>query len=316
MATSTPVQAPGAGLADHPRMCELVRRAAAPGPLPALGLVYPCDGLSLASARDIVAAGLARPVLVGPPDLVAAVADDEGIDLDGIELVAVGGSDPRESAKAAVALARSGELSVLMKGSLHTDELLGPVVARGVGLRTERRLSHVFLFDIPAYPKLLALSDCVVNIAPDLAAKREVLTNAVAVLRRLGIEHPNVAVVAAVETVNESITATVDARALAELAASGCWPGVTVEGPLGFDNAVSAQAALAKRIDSRVAGEVDLLIVPDLNAGNLLYKSLTYFAGSACAGIVVGATVPVVLTSRADDPATRLASAALGVLNR
>lgn len=306
---------PVAGLGAHPLLNELVQRASGAEP-PSVGIVYPNDAPAIAAAHEMAAAGIARPVLIGPGAVIAAVAEANNVAIGEFEVVDVPVHEPRESARTAVVLARQGALSVLMKGALHTDELLGPVVDRHDGLRAGIRLSHIFVFDLPAYPKLLWVSDCVVNIAPDLAAKQEILTNAVTLLDRLGIDRPNVAAVAAVETVTQSIAATVDAHALAELSAAGHWPGVTVEGPLGFDNAVSAQAALTKRIESRIAGDVDLLIVPDLNAGNLLYKSFTYFAGGACAGIVLGARVPVVLTSRADSATARLASVALAAASR
>ena len=223
--------------------------------------------------------------------------------------------DARASAERAVALARDGAVGALMKGSLHTDELMSAVVRNHTGLRGERRLSHAFVFDAPRYPKLIALADCVVNIAPDLRVKRDILFNAVALLRdALDIEQPKVGVVAAVETVNPTIQATVDAAALAAEAASGAFAPAIVEGPLGFDNAISAAAARTKGIDSRVAGDADLLLVPDLNAGNLLYKSFVYIGGAECAGLVLGARVPIVLTSRADSLLARVASVALASL--
>ncbi|MGH8795975.1 MAG: bifunctional enoyl-CoA hydratase/phosphate acetyltransferase, partial [Caldimonas sp.] len=202
----------------------------------------------------------------------------------------------------------------LMKGSLHTDELMQAVVHKSSGLRGETRISHAFLFDLPRYPKLLALADCVVNIAPHLPAKRDILANAIALLQRLGIAEPKVGIVAAVETVNPAIPATVDAQALVEMSRNGAWPGAIVEGPLGFDNAISAEAARTKRIESRVAGDADLLLVPDLNAGNMLYKSFVYIGGGECAGLVLGAKVPIVLTSRADSLQARIASVALATL--
>jgi phosphate acetyltransferase/phosphate butyryltransferase len=191
---------------------------------------------------------------------------------------------------------------------------MSSVIHKSTGLRGATRTSHVFLFDLPRYPKLLALADCVVNIAPHLPAKRDILTNAVDLLRKLGVEQPKVGIVAAVETVNPAIQATVDAQKLVAEAAAGQWGNAVIEGPLGFDNAVSAEAARIKRIDSRVAGDADLLLMPDLNAGNMLYKSFVYIGGGECAGIVVGARVPIVLTSRADSLTSRLASVALAML--
>jgi phosphate acetyltransferase/phosphate butyryltransferase len=202
-----------------------------------------------------------------------------------------------------------------MKGSLHTDELMGAVVNKTTGLRGTARISHAFVFDLPRYPKLLALADCVVNIAPDLKTKQDILGNAIALLQTLGIANPKVGIVTAVETVNPAIPATLDARDLVAMAHAGAWPGAMVEGPLGFDNAISAEAARIKKIESRVAGDADLLLVPDLNAGNMLYKSFNYIGGGDCAGLVLGAAVPIVLTSRADSLQSRLASVALAVLS-
>jgi phosphate acetyltransferase len=201
-----------------------------------------------------------------------------------------------------------------MKGSLHTDELMSAVVDRHAGLRGDARISHAFLFDLPRYPKLLALADCVVNISPNLATKRDILGNAVGLLQALGIARPKVGIVAAVETVNPAIPATLDAQALVDAAKEGAWPGAIVEGPFGFDNAISAEAARIKKITSEVSGDADLLVMPDLNAGNMLYKSFVYVGGGDCAGLVLGARVPVVLTSRADSALARIASVALAVL--
>jgi len=202
-----------------------------------------------------------------------------------------------------------------MKGSLHTDELMSAVIHKSTGLRGTTRISHAFVFDLPRYPKLLALADCVVNITPHVPAKRDILTNAIGLLRRLGVVQPKVGIVAAVETVNPAIQATLDAKALVELAREHhVWGDAIVEGPLGFDNAVSAEAARIKGIESRVAGDADLLLVPELNAGNLLYKSFVYIGGGECAGLVLGARVPIVLTSRADSLLARIASVALATI--
>ena len=211
-------------------------------------------------------------------------------------------------------MARSGGVSALMKGSLHTDELMAAVVNKEAGLRGNSRISHAFVFDLPRYHKLLALADCVVNIAPDLKTKKDILGNAVGLLHKLGISHPKVGIVAAVEVVNPSIPATLDAQALVDMARAGAWPGAIVEGPFGFDNAFSAEAARIKKIESQVAGDADLFIMPDLNAGNMLYKSFNYVGGGDCAGLVLGARVPIVLTSRADSLQSRMASVALAVL--
>jgi phosphate acetyltransferase len=301
--------------ASHPRLDALVARARerASAARPAVGLVYPCDALALEAAAGIDAAGIARPVLIGPREAIERAADAAGIDARAFEIVSTGASAP-EAARHATALARAGAIGTLMKGSLHTDELMSAVVDREAGLRGPRRVSHAFVFDLPRYGKLLALADCVVNIAPNLQTKRDILGNALDLLRQLGIAEPKVGIVAAVETINPAIPATVDAQALVQMAREGAWPGAIVEGPFGFDNAISAAAARVKKIDSRVAGEADLLLMPDLNAGNMLYKSFNYIGGGDCAGLVLGARVPIVLTSRADSLRARLASVALAVL--
>ncbi|MDE2395986.1 MAG: bifunctional enoyl-CoA hydratase/phosphate acetyltransferase [Burkholderiales bacterium] len=306
--------APVAGA--HPRLEALVQRAraAAGAQAGALALVHPCDALALEAAQRIAECGFARPLLVGPRAGIERAADEAGVDWHDFEIVADAGVDPHESAARATALAREGAVAALMKGSLHTDELMSAVVDKTTGLRTGRRISHAFVFDLPCYHKLLALADCVVNIAPNLATKRDILGNAVELLQRLGIAEPKVGIVAAVETVNPAIPATVDAQALVQMAREGAWPGALVEGPFGFDNAFSAEAARTKKIVSVVAGDADLMLMPDLNAGNMLYKSFNYVGGGDCAGLVLGARVPVVLTSRADSLAARVASAALAVL--
>lgn len=300
----------------HPRLTALLARArerAAGAAAPAVGLVHPCDALALDAAVRMQAAGFARAVLIGSSAGIARAAEASGIDLRQFEIVATGDS-PAEAALRATALAREGAVSALMKGSLHTDELMSAVVNKTTGLRGDTRISHAFVFDLPRYPKLLALADCVVNIAPDLKTKRDILGNALRLLKALGITEPKVGIVAAVETVNPAIPATVDAQALVELSRQGEWPGAIVEGPFGFDNAISAEAARIKKIDSQVSGDADLLLMPDLNAGNMLYKSFNYIGGGDCAGLVLGARVPIVLTSRADSLQSRLASVALAVL--
>jgi phosphate acetyltransferase len=300
----------------HPRLAGLVARArehAASAGLMRLGVVYPCDALALGAAAQIIDAGIAQPVLIGPREMMAAAADAAQIDVGRFEVVETP-EDPRDTAHLATQLARSADVHALMKGSLHTDELMPAVVNRATGLRGTTRISHVFIFDLPRYPKLLALADCVVNIAPHLPAKRDILTNAITLLQKLGIAEPKVGIVAAIETVNAAIPATVDAQALVELAKQGQWPGAIVEGPFGFDNAISAEAARIKKINSSVPGGADLLLMPDLNAGNMLYKSFIYIGGGDCAGLVLGATVPIVLTSRSDSQGSRIASVALAVL--
>ena len=301
--------------AAHPRLDALVARARERSrqSSPTVGLVYACDALALQAAQRILQAGIARPLLIGPAAAIERAAAAAGIDVKDFEVVASGESAP-EAARRATMLVREGQLSALMKGSLHTDELMSAVVDKATGLRGARRISHAFVFDLPRYHKLLALADCVVNIAPNLATKRDIIGNAVELLQRLGVAQPKVAVVAAVETVNPAIPATVDAQALVQMSREGAWPGAIVEGPFGFDNAFSAAAARTKGIESQVAGDADLLVMPDLNAGNMLYKSFNYVGGGDCAGLVLGATVPIILTSRADSLGARLASVALAVL--
>jgi phosphate acetyltransferase/phosphate butyryltransferase len=278
-----------------------------------LAIVHPCDALALQAAHDIAKARIARPVLVGPADEIRQAADQAAIDISTFELVHAGPDAPG-AAQHGVELARSGGVSALMKGSLHTDELMSAVVARDTGLRGQRRISHAFFFDLPRYHKLLALADCVVNIAPDLKTKRDILSNALELLQALDVARPKVGIVAAVESVNPSIPATLDAQTLVAEHRGGTWPQALIEGPFGFDNAISAEAARIKKMSTAVAGDPDLLLLPDLNAGNILYKSFVYIGGGECAGLVLGARVPVVLTSRADSPLARLASAALAVL--
>jgi len=302
--------------ATHPRLRALIERARQQvqgRDAPRIGLVYPCDALALDAARHIADAGIAQPVLIGPRMLIEARAETSGVHHAAFEIVDTG-REPAAAARQATALVHSGALAALMKGSLHTDELMSAVVHKATGLRGARRISHAFLFDLPRYHKLLALADCVVNIAPDLKTKHDILGNAVRLLQVLGIGQPRVAIVAAVETINAAIPATLDAQALVNSAHADAWPGAVVEGPFGFDNAFSAEAARIKKMDSQVAGHADLMLMPDLNAGNMLYKSFNYVGGGDCAGLVLGATVPIVLTSRADSLQSRIASVALAVL--
>jgi phosphate acetyltransferase/phosphate butyryltransferase len=302
----------------HPRLRELIERArskaakaAAPAPI---ALVHPGDMHALRAAAAMLDEGIARPLLVGGRELIARAAEAAGLDATRFEIVETS-ADARDAATRAVALAREGVAQALMKGSLHTDDYLGAVVHRSAGLRLrDTRISHSFVFDVPRYHKLLSLADCVVNVMPKPRAKHHILGNAVRLLRTLGVEEPKVAVVAAVETVTEAIQATVDARTLVESALNGRFGAVQVEGPFGFDNAFSAEAARIKGLKSLVAGDADLMLMPDLNAGNMLYKSFVYVGGAECAGLVLGVQVPVILTSRADSQLARLASVALAVL--
>jgi phosphate acetyltransferase len=287
---------------------KLIQRAEQGAPIPT-AIVHPCDRDSLLGPLEAARRGLIEPVLVGPEAKIRATAAAAGADLGGCRVVAVEHS--HAAAERAVAMARAGEVAALMKGSLHTDELMGAVVARDRGLRTARRISHVFLMDVPAYPRLLMVTDAAVNIAPDATTKADILQNAFDLAHALGIESPKAAILAAVETVNPGMPATVDAAMLCKMADRGQITGGLVDGPLAFDNAVSEEAARIKKIVSPVAGQADILLVPDLEAGNMVAKQLQYLAGADSAGIVLGARVPIVLTSRADSVRTRLASVAV-----
>ncbi|MBS0448355.1 MAG: bifunctional enoyl-CoA hydratase/phosphate acetyltransferase [Proteobacteria bacterium] len=300
------------GLIERAQRAGSERRAGGGRPV-RVAVVHPCDALAVDAAQRMATLGIAEPVLVGDPDAIRAAGAASDVDAAAFEIVPSGPSGA-EAAARATALVHAGGADALMKGSLHTDELMSAVVDRATGLRGERRISHAFLFDLPRYPKLLALADCVVNIAPNLAAKRSILGNAIELLQTLGIAEPKVGVVAAVETVNPAIPATLDAAELARLGREGAWPGAIVDGPFGFDNAISAESARIKKISSPVPGDADLLLMPDLNAGNMLYKSFVYIGGGDCAGLVLGARVPVVLTSRADSLQSRIASVALAGL--
>ena len=275
-------------------------------------VVHPVDKTSLSGVVAAAGEGLIVPVLIGPEHKIRAVAEVENIDLTPYDLIATEHS--HAAASRAVELARAGEVEALMKGSLHTEELLRAVVNRDTGLRTERRLSHVFAFDVPTYSQPLFITDAAINVYPTLAHKRDIIQNAIDLAHALGIESPKVAVLSAVETITPSIQSTLDAAALCKMADRGQLKGGIIDGPLAFDNAVSPEAAAIKRIVSPVAGQADILLVPDLEAGNMLAKQLEYLGGAEGAGIVLGARVPIVLTSRADDTITRLASCALAVM--
>jgi phosphate acetyltransferase len=280
-------------------------------PLPAVtcAIAHPCDRDSLLGPIEAARLGLIQPVLVGPEDKIRTVANAEGVDLSPYRLVPTEHS--HAAAEKAVALVRAGEAESLMKGSLHTDELMSAVVSSATGLRTSRRISHVFIMDVPTYANPLAITDAAINIAPDLEAKMHIAQNAIDLVRALGVAEPKVAILSAVETINPKIPSTLDAAALCKMADRGQITGAILDGPLAFDNAISEQAARTKKITSSVAGKADILLVPDLEAGNMLAKQLTYLAGADSAGIVLGARVPIVLTSRADNVRTRLASIAV-----
>ena len=274
-------------------------------------VVHPCDAGSLSGAMDAAAHGLIQPVLIGPEGRIRRAAEEAGIRLGTTEIVGVEHS--HAAAEYAAGMAARREVEALMKGSLHTDELLKAVLAQAP-LRTGRRLSHVFRFDVPLYPKPLLITDAAINIAPGLLEKADIVQNAIDFARVLGVQSPKVAILSAVETVTPAIPSTLDAAALCKMADRGQITGGLLDGPLAFDNAVSIAAARTKGIVSEVAGRADILVVPDLESGNMLAKQLEYLGDAATAGIVLGARVPIVLTSRADSRETRLASCAVGVL--
>ena len=278
----------------------------------ACAIAHPCDSDSLLGPIEAAKRGLIRPVLVGPEAKIRAVAAAEKVDLSPYRIVPTAHS--HDSAAQAVALARAGEVEALMKGSLHTDELMAAVVSSATGLRTARRISHVFALDVPAYPRPLFVTDAAINIAPDLETKASIVQNAIELAHVLGIAEPKVAILAAVETVNPKMQSTLDAAALCKMADRGQITGGLLDGPLAFDNAISEDAARTKHITSRVAGRADILLAPDIEAGNMVAKELQYLAGADSAGIVLGTRVPVILTSRAENVRARLASIALMVL--
>ncbi|MBK1660339.1 bifunctional enoyl-CoA hydratase/phosphate acetyltransferase [Paracraurococcus ruber] len=297
------------GVPAADRLARLVQRAAAAGPALPCAVVHPVDAAALAGALEAAAAGLIRPVLVGPRGRIDAAAAGAGLDLAGLAIEDVPHS--HAAAERAVALVREGGAAALLKGSLHTDELMAAVVAREAGLRTERRISHCFILDVPRYHKPLVVTDAAINIEPDLETKADIARNAIDLCHALGIARPKLAVLAAVEVVTPKQPATIDAAALSKMADRGQIEGGEVDGPLAFDNAISAEAAAAKHLRSVVAGDPDILLVPDLTSGNMLAKQLQYLAGAESAGVVVGARVPIALTSRAEGARARLASCAV-----
>ncbi|MGE5565756.1 MAG: bifunctional enoyl-CoA hydratase/phosphate acetyltransferase [Parcubacteria group bacterium] len=293
------------------RLDDLIARAKQLPKLTA-AIAHPCDAASIEGAAEVAKLGFIEPVLVGPEAKVRAAAQAAKADISGFRLVATPHS--HASAAQAVAMVRSGEAEILVKGSLHTDELMSAVVDPECGLRTERRISHVFVIDLAAYPRLLLITDAAVNIAPTLEEKRDIVQNAIDLAHAIGVERPKVAVLSAVETVTSKLRSTIEAAALCKMADRGQIVGGELEGPLAFDNAVSLEAARDKGIDGDVAGQADVLVVPDLEAGNMLAKQLTFLAGAESAGIVLGARAPIALTSRADSVKARVASYALAAL--
>jgi phosphate acetyltransferase len=290
---------------------RLLERCQGLPPIPT-AVAWPCDESSLRGAMDAAANGLIVPLLAGPEKLIRETASANRIDLGKAEIVEAGES--HAAAAKAVALVREGRAELIMKGSLHSDEILGAVVSRETGLRTGRRLSHAFLMDVPTYHKVLIVTDAAINIAPALEDKVDIVQNAIDLARSFGVERPKVAILAAVETVNSKMPATIDAAALCKMAERGQIKGGILDGPLAFDNAISRDAANIKGIKSEVAGDPDILLAPDLEAGNMMAKQLTFLANADSAGLVLGARVPVILTSRADSVRARIASSAVAVL--
>jgi phosphate acetyltransferase len=302
---------PKVTLRRQDRYEAFVKTARALPPLRA-AIVHPCSAEAILGAVEVQREGLLDPVLIGPEQKIRAAAEQAQVSLEGMPIEPAAHS--RAAAARAVELVVAGKVSLLVKGSLHTDELLGAVVAPESKLRTERRISHIYAMDLPAYPKPLLVTDAAINIQPTLEQKRDICQNAVDLLHTLSFKEPLVAVLAAVETVNPKMPATLDAAALTVMAARGQISGAKVDGPLAFDNAINPDAARTKGIVSPVAGNADILLVPDLEAGNMLAKQLIYFADAIAAGLVLGARVPIVLTSRADPLTARIASAALAKL--
>jgi phosphate acetyltransferase len=295
----------------HEKYERLLARAKALPPLPT-AVAHPCDESSLTGTVHAARMGLIAPILVGPAARIKAVADKYGLAISAFEIVDTPHS--HASAAAAVRLVREGRVECLMKGSLHTDELMAAVVAREDGLRTARRISHCFVMDVPTYSEALIVSDAAVNIAPTLEDKVDIVQNAIDLAHALGPQEVRVAILSAMETVSAKVPSTVEAAALCKMADRGQITGAALDGPLALDNAINLHAARIKHIKSEVAGRANVLIVPDLEAGNMLAKSLTFLADADAAGIVLGARVPIILTSRADALTTRLASCAVAGL--
>jgi phosphotransacetylase len=280
-------------------------------PIPT-AVAHPCEETALAGAIEAADKGLITPILVGPAAKIRDVARAAGIDLGTTRIVDAAHS--HAAAAKAVELVRLGEARLLMKGSLHSDEILGAALAKEIGLRTGRRLSHVFIMDVPTYHKVLVVTDAAINITPTLEDKVDICQNAIDLAVALGVKRPKVAILAAVETVNSKMPSTIDAAALCKMADRKQITGGVLDGPLAFDNAISAEAARVKGITSEVAGDPDILLVPDLEAGNMLAKQLTFLANADSAGLVLGARVPIILTSRADSVRSRIASCAVAVM--
>jgi phosphate acetyltransferase len=296
-----------------PKLDALEAAARSKGRL-SVAVAYPCSPDSLAAALAASDAGVIEPVLVGPRRRIQATADALQASVAGLRLVETE-DDPVAASRKAVALASAGEAKAIMKGSQHTDELMGAVVARDANMRMAKRMSHVFWFDLPAYHKPLMVTDAVVNIAPSLGDKTIILENVIRFSHAIGTLNPKIALLSAVEYVNPNIASSVDAGELVKMAKNGRFDGAVVDGPFGFDNAISAASAATKGISSPVAGDPDILMVPGLDVGNILYKSFIYIGGGECAGVILGARAPVILTSRSDSRRARIASCALAQLS-
>jgi phosphate acetyltransferase len=304
----SPIRSNGRGHEKYERLVQAAQRL----PTVTTAVVHPCDDVSLESAVEARRLGLVVPVLVGPAARIRDVADRARIDVSGLEIVDAAHS--HDAAEKSVELVRSGQAEALMKGSLHTDELMGAVVSRDAGIRTARRISHCFIMDVPGHADALIITDAAVNIAPTLDDKIDIVQNAIDLAHAMGVPEVRVAILSAMETVNPKVRSTVEAAALCKMADRGQITGALLDGPLALDNAISPEAAAIKHIVSPVAARANVLVVPDLEAGNMLAKSLSFLAGADAAGIVLGARVPIILTSRADALLTRLASCAVAVL--
>ncbi len=305
------VELPKVQLRREDRYLELIKECEGFDPV-ATAVVHPCSDDALVGAIQAAERGLIEPILVGPEKKIRSIAEEEGLDISPYRLISTEHS--HHAAQQGVALVRAGEAEALMKGSLHTDELLHAVLSRDKGLRTERRVSHCFLLSVPTYARPIIVTDAAINIFPDLTVKADICQNAIYLAHAMGLEKPKVAILSAVETVTPGIPSTIEAAALCKMADRGQIKGGLVDGPLAFDNAIDLEAAKTKGITSPVAGLADILVVPDLESGNMLAKQLTFMADAEAAGIVLGARVPIVLTSRADSARTRLASCAVAVL--
>ena len=292
----------------YERLVEAARQV----PAATTAVVHPCDNVSLHGAVEAARLGLIVPILVGPAERIRRTAAAASLDINAFEIVDAAYS--HDSAAKGVELVAKGRAQALMKGSLHTDELMGAVVARDGGIRTERRISHCFIMDVPRHPDALIITDAAVNIVPTLDEKVDIVQNAIDLAHAMRFPEVRVAILSAMETVSAKVPSTIEAAALCKMADRGQITGALLDGPLALDNAIDPEAAKIKRIASPVAGRANVLVVPDLEAGNMLAKSLSFLAGADAAGIVLGARVPIILTSRADSVMTRLASCAVAVL--